>query len=360
MLQEHPLPLRQQNSPLFRTHRRGDHSLAVTLSIDTNFGSARNNFIVDAIGASKVGYFSRGDDMHSVHTARHTPGGFSTSDGTDNVHEPEKEDSELNSAIFYSEHYFGTQSERHELDEGLGEGQGSFRERYTDEPDDIPPDTPLLLSSPAVASSNVSLSHHSSALSHESRPSKGNKILRSLHSHSSKRSSLRQSFGKLSRRSSFVRTPNARTPVSRKSNSTGTLDSLRTERSNRTLSAASQLNAPALASEPFLVQNPPPIPTTSEDPGSPQTLRHLSTRDTSLAEPPRKVARQLTRAHRPAGPRARSTSNASLTSQTSSSEGSSHSRNPSHNEKGDMLSIVEEVSGSGSMRTSLDNHDIRT
>ncbi|KAL5536266.1 hypothetical protein ACEPAF_87 [Sanghuangporus sanghuang] len=346
-----PPPSRPSSSPS-RSHRH-NRSLAMTLSIDTNISPVQKSVYVGHVGASRVESLSRSQAVESVRTHRRTFDEFTSSDLTEEWHHVNYEKDvqsvhdEMEDAVFYAEH-FGSRSEQDHVEEQ--------DVAYADEPNDISPDTPLLAHSPAIASSNASLSHYNSNNSHASRLSKGNKILRSLHSYSSKRSSLRRSFGKPSRRSSAARTPDARTPISKNSMSTSASDSPRSERHKARQSTLSVFSIPILASaEPGSPSGiTAPIPTMPEN-AQFSLLPHPPS-SWSGAPSSRKVPVKLSRVHRPTGPRARSSSNASLKSNSSSSGGSTHSRASSCTERGELLSIVEEGSRSESSRTSAERH----
>ncbi|KAL5513780.1 hypothetical protein ACEPAH_4181 [Sanghuangporus vaninii] len=346
-----PPPSRPSFSPS-RSHRH-NRSLAMTLSIDTNISPVQKSVYVGPIGASRVESLSRNQAVESIRTHRRTFDEFTSSDLTEEWHHVNYEKDvqnvhdEMEDAVFYAEH-FGSRSEQDHMEEQ--------DIAYVDEPNDISPDTPLLAHSPAIASSNASLVHHNSNNSHVSRLSKGNKILRSLHSYSSKRSSLRRSFGKPSRRSSAARTPDARTPISKNSLSTSASDSPRSERHKARQSTLSVFSIPVLASvEPCSPSGiTPPIPTMPEN--AQFSLPPHPPSSWSGAPSSRKVPVKMSRVHRPTGPRARSSSNASLKSNSSSSGGSTHSRASSRTERVELLSVVEEGSRSGSSRTSAERH----
>ncbi|KAL5492995.1 hypothetical protein ACEPAI_4443 [Sanghuangporus weigelae] len=346
-----PPPSRPSFSPS-RSHRH-NRSLAMTLSIDTNISPVQRKVYVGPVGASRVESLSRNQAVESVRSHRRTFDEFTSSDLTEEWQHVNYEKDvqsvhdEMEDAVFYAEH-FGSRSEQDHVEEQ--------DVAYVDDANDISPDTPLLAHSPAVASSNASLSHHNSNNSNVSRLSKGNKILRSLHSYSSKRSSLRRSFGKPSRRSSAARTPDARTPISKNSMSTSASDSPRSERHKARQSTLSVFSIPVLESvEPGSPSGiTPPIPTIPENaqfsfpPHPPSSW--------SGTPPSLKVPTKLSRVLRPTGPRARSSSNASLKSNSSSSGGSTHSRASSRTERGELLSIVEEGSRSESSWTSAERH----
>ena len=333
-----PPPSRPSYSPS-RTHRR-DRS---ALSIDTNIDPVVKSLFVGNFKKVNTGSVSDSRAVQPVLAQRPTSDGFSSSDLTeewyeiDHNHDVRSVHDEMDAAVYYSEHFGSRSDQEHPEEQDIKD--------YAKEPDDISPSTPLLAQSPAIASSNASLSHHASALSHVSNLSKGNKILRSLHSHSSRRSSMRKSFGRPSRHSSA-----ARTPVSKNSTSTTASGSPRSERHRVRRSTLSMSSIPVLAAgeshSPSGTIFPVPVPEVA----SPSSPIHPPSSWNSV--PLRSIAAKQPRVHRPFGPRPRSVSNASIKT-NSSSDGTAHGRNLSQAEIGDMLSVVEEGSRPESSRTSF-------
>lgn len=221
-----------------------------------------------------------------------------------------------------------------QLSDRFGSQEGPLPEEKGDPIDRL--DTPLILHSPAVASSYASFSHSNSISSRTSRPSrKGNKILRSLRSPSSKRSSTQNSHGTL------LRTPT--THSSHRTLSTGDEDqsikrtrTLSTPRAQTHPSPSSSSISHQVKSSEVLVTDPIDVVDTA--PQAPSSWNYFTTS-------PRKMS-YLQRSQRPIfGPRQRSGSVASISSLGSTeSEPNKHVRSYSADETLAKLSIVEEVS----------------
>ena len=252
---------------------------------------------------------------------------FSTSDMSDELKNGEWEDVNEDTgtdADFYAE----------QLSDRFGSQEGPLPEEKGDPIDRL--DTPLILHSPAVASSYASFSHSNSISSRTSRPSrKGNKILRSLRSPSSKRSSTQNSHGTL------LRTPT--THSSHRTLSTGDEDqsikrtrTLSTPRAQTHPSPSSSSISHQVKSSEVLVTDPIDVVDTA--PQAPSSWNYFTTS-------PRKMS-YLQRSQRPIfGPRQRSGSVASISSLGSTeSEPNKHVRSYSADETPAKLSIVEEVS----------------
>ena len=345
-------PAPQSFSP--QTHHRG-RSHTVNLSIDTNVASIREG---TNVRISRVALVDVGESSNSLRRHNRPLSGFSTSDMTGDWRDIDSDEdaegeSRTEDALFYSEHFSSNSlSELTHTD-----GRHLQNTDYTDEPDDISPDTPLLVNSPAIPSSHASFSRRSSVHTNALQASKGNKILRSLRS----RSTLRLSSGKFSRRSSSTRTQDTRTPISKDSFGTISSDSPRSERRKRTQSnlTVQSLQLLPVDSTAPLQQDVPPMPVI---PGAKQPSPPIappSAWSNAIASPSRRAVGKV-RLHRPTGPRPRSSSNASAVSKTSSGggSGSGHSRGSSLNENTGLLSVVEERSASGSLRTSVSGKNV--
>ncbi|THH08375.1 hypothetical protein EW145_g2738 [Phellinidium pouzarii] len=345
MLSQFPVPPPSRTISPTLTHGR-NRSIALSLSINTNVDSAQATRTADTFNTSRRSRVKslRRDIRVPLQSHRRTVTGLSSLDhheavqGVDSDAGLEDRDGR-ESLEFYAAY---ARSDHHFMDEDEGiEEEADGAEDSEDGEDNA--SGPLIPISPAVASSNASLSHGSGTHLHGSRFSlKGNKVLRSMRSRSSMRStSLRHSLGMKSSRSSMTpKTPDSKTPVSMSASGSG----------ESPLSGASRKRMSSI----LVTRNlPAPLPTQSQSAvlnpeGGPMEQASQTTSTTTwdgtVASSSQNGPTKLGRSHRPFyGPRARSMSNGSVASGSGSSGNYAGLVAP-RNDDAEALSIVEEGS----------------
>ncbi|KAI5120305.1 hypothetical protein M0805_005809 [Coniferiporia weirii] len=362
ILSKFPIPPVSRNVSLAQTHNR-NHSLAISLSINTDLGGTHVSRAVSnsaTTKASRVGSLGRQDSRLPMRAHRRVFSGFSSVDRTETVQEDNQEVEQEGERNRESLEYYAAfaRSDHHYTSEG-DEGEGVDDDNADDYDGEDGPGSPLIPNSPAVESSNASQSHGGSSYAHSSRLStKGNKILRSLRTRSSKRSSLHYSLGRKSSRASgsimgTPRTPDSKTPIS--TATSGAAESPQYDLYGRPLSYPERV--PTIPAQYQLPNAPPPAFARNSEEYSTQANAVPSAWDNSPSL--RSAPSHPRRPHRPIfGPRARSTPNTSTSSaEYSSSEGAVLVL-PMSNDP-EALSVVEEVSPGAQTtgRPSLDDFE---